>query len=61
MPPKRLSRNLQGRSFRMLAASSDFRKYSFFQRTIKYWNTLPSGVVSEPSVENFYASVTKLI
>ncbi|VDI45583.1 Hypothetical predicted protein [Mytilus galloprovincialis] len=60
IPPKRLSRNMHDRSFQIPAASNDYRKFSFFPRTIKDWNSLPPGVVSAPSVEAFKASVTKL-
>ncbi|XP_071170901.1 uncharacterized protein [Mytilus edulis] len=60
IPPKRLSRNMHNRSFQIPAASNDYRKFSFFPRTIKDWNSLPPGVVSAPSVEAFKASVTKL-
>ncbi|VDI38372.1 Hypothetical predicted protein [Mytilus galloprovincialis] len=51
IPPKRLSRNMHDRSFQIPAASNDYRKFSFFPRIIKDWNSLPPGVVSAPSVE----------
>lgn len=50
--PHNDSRNMHDRSFQIPAASSDYRKYSFFPRTIKDWNTLPPMVVLAPSVEN---------
>ena len=60
IPPKRLSRNMHDKSFQIPSAASDYRKYSFFQRTIRDWNTLPPGVVTATSVEVFKASLTKL-
>ena len=60
IPPKRLSRNIHDKSFQIPSAASDYRKYSFFPRTIGDWNALPSGVVTTPSVEAFKASLTKL-
>ena len=60
IPPKLLSRNMHDRSFQIPAASNYYRKFSFFPRTIKDWNSLPPGEVSAPSVEAFKASVTKL-
>ncbi|XP_071145213.1 uncharacterized protein [Mytilus edulis] len=60
IPLKRLSRNMHDKSFQVPAASCDYRKHSFFRRTIRDWNALPPGVVSAPSVEAFKASMTKL-
>lgn len=60
IPPKRLSRNMHDKSFQIPSAASDYRKYSFFPRTIRDWNALPPGVVTAPSVEAFKASLTKL-
>ena len=58
--PKRLSRNMNDKSFQIPLAASDYRKYSFFPRTIRDWNALPPGIVKTPSVEAFKASLTKL-
>jgi hypothetical protein len=48
------------KSFQIQSAASDYRKYSFFPRTIRDWNALPPVVVTAPSVEAFKASLTKL-
>ena len=61
IPPKRLSRNKHDKNFQIPSAASDYRKYSFFPRTIRDWNALPPhGVVTAPSVEAFKASLIKL-
>jgi hypothetical protein len=51
---------MHDKSFQISSAASDYRKYSFFQQTIRDWNALPPGVVTVPSVEAFKASLTKL-
>jgi hypothetical protein len=60
IPPKRLSINMHDNSFQIPSAASDYRKYSFFSRTIRVWYALPPGIVTTPSVEAFKASLTKL-
>ena len=55
-----IPRNMQDKSFQIPSAASDYRKYSFFPRTIRDWNALPPWVVTTPSVEAFKASLTKL-
>jgi hypothetical protein len=57
-PPKRLSRNMNDKSFQIPSAASDYRKYSFFPRTIRDWNARPPGVITAPSVEAFKQSLT---
>ena len=46
IPPTRLSRNMHDKSFQIPSAASDYRKYSFFPRTIRDWNALPPGVAT---------------
>ena len=41
-----IPRNMQDKSFQIPSAASDYRKYSFFPRTIRDWNALPPGVVT---------------
>jgi hypothetical protein len=52
---------MHDQNFQIPSAASDYRKYSFFPRTIRDWNALPPhGVVTAPSVEAFKASLTKM-
>ena len=57
LPPKRLTRNMHERSFQIPSSTNDYRKYSFFPRTIRDWNALPPGVATIKSLEAFKASV----
>ena len=57
--PRRTTRNMHTKSYQLPATGSDYRKHSFFPRTIRDWNALPPGIVSAPSLEVFKASVTK--
>ena len=58
--PRRITRNMHDKSYQLPSARSDYRKYSYFPRTIRDRNALPPGIVSAPSLEAFKASVTKL-
>jgi hypothetical protein len=60
IPPKRLSIHMHVKSFQIPSAASNYRKYSFFSRTIRDWTALPPGVVTTPSVDASKASLTKL-
>jgi hypothetical protein len=52
---------MNDKSFQIPSAASDYRKYSFFPRTIRDWNARPPGVITAPSVEaSNKASLTKL-
>ena len=53
IPPNRYSRNMHQRSFRVFYHRSDFRKESFFPRTIRDWNALPPAVASAESLGVF--------
>ena len=57
--PRHTTRNMPTKSYQLPATGSDYRKHSFFPRTIRDWNALPPGIVSAPSLEVFKASVTK--
>jgi len=51
--PTRSTRKAHKDSFIPLSASRDYRKYTFFPRTIVDWNELPKEVTSAPSLEIF--------
>ena len=53
IPPSRLSRNMHNLSFQIPNTNSDYRKFSFFPRTIRDWNALPPDIVSAGSLEIF--------
>ena len=60
IPPKRNTRNMNsGLSFQIPPATSDYRKFSFFPRTIREWNALPPETKSAESLEAFKAQVSK--
>ena len=46
--------------FREIAASRDGYKYSFYPRTIRQWNKLPSETTAAPSLEGFKAGLDRL-
>ena len=56
-PPIRCSRNMSKHSFQVPSCRCDFRKGSFFPRTIKDWNTLPSVTVTAESLDAFKALI----
>ena len=43
--------------YQIPVTKQDYRKYSFFPRTINEWNSLPQGSVSCKSVEAFKTSL----
>ena len=51
--PSQLSRNMHNLSFQIPNTNSDYRKFSFFPRTIRDWNALPLDIVSAGSLEIF--------
>ena len=53
LPPDRLSRNMNANSFQLPACKTTVRKESFYPRTIKDWNTLPTSVTAAVSLESF--------
>lgn len=57
--PRRSTRNTHDKSYLLPSTNKDCRKYSFFPRTIRDWNSLPPETVSAPSLEVFKASVIK--
>jgi hypothetical protein len=58
LPPKRLKKHAWQK---LPDTISNYRKYLFYPRTIRDWNTLPPGVVTVPSVEAFKAELNSYI
>ncbi|KAK3106955.1 hypothetical protein FSP39_003887 [Pinctada imbricata] len=57
--PIRRSRNTHDRSYMVPSCSSDYRKESFFPRTIREWNSLPPGIVLARTLGAFKSQVSK--
>ena len=53
--PLRVDSNTRGHNFKLYKDRSrlDIRKYSFTQRTVDTWNSLPDKVVNAPTVQSF--------
>jgi len=47
-------------SYRLLSATKDYYKFSFFPRTVYHWNKLPQCVVHLPTPEQFNAAVSSI-
>ena len=60
IPPRRTSRHTHGNSFQTPSTGQDYRKNSFFPRTIVDWNCLPCDITAAPSLEAFKASLGAL-
>ena len=58
IPPQRRTRHTHQLAFQIPSSSCDYRKYSFFPRTIREWNTLPPGIVSAGTPESFKTQVS---
>jgi hypothetical protein len=60
IPPKRTTKNMHPLSFQVPSSSSDYRKYSFFPRTIRDWNSLPTNTAAATTLVAFKAQVSQL-
>ena len=58
LPPSRLSRTMHNLSFQIPSTNSDYRKFSFFPRTIRDWNSLPPDIAAAWSLEIFKKPVS---
>ena len=58
IPTDRISRNTNTNSFQIPQCNTTIRKESFYPRTIRDWNTLPSSVTSVSSLESFMRLLT---
>ena len=57
--PTRVTRSYHSSKFINIGSNSNTYKYNFFTRTLKEWNTLPSFLLNQPSVDAFKSAVTK--
>ena len=53
IPNERPSRNSNAKAVQMPACRTAVRKESFYPRTIREWNALPTATVLAPSLESF--------
>ena len=53
IPPRRLTRHMHPKSFQTFSACTDYRKWSFFPRTVRDWNSLPPDIATARSLESF--------
>ena len=61
VPPLRSIRNMHQLSFQIPSNRSDYRKFFYFPRTIRDWNSLPSDIVSAKTLDAFKAQVFGLL
>ena len=59
-PLDRRSRHNHPLSYRLIQASTDYYKFSYFPRTIFHWNSLPPDIPTLTSVEQFNAAVSSI-
>jgi len=55
--PTRRSRHHHSKTFQVPSSRTDYRKFSYFPRTIPDWNGLPEAIVSAPSLGCFKVRV----
>jgi len=55
VPPLRSTRNMHQLSFQIPSSRSDYRRVSYFPRTIRDWNSLPPDIVSAKTLDAFKA------
>lgn len=60
-PHKRLTRNMHQFTYQVPSCTNDFRKFSFFPRTICDWNALSAKVAASESLGIFRSQVTEII
>ena len=56
--PTRVTRSYHSSKLVDIGNNSNTYKYNFFTRTLKEWNTLPSFLLDQPSVDAFKSAVT---
>jgi hypothetical protein len=56
---QRPSRTSNSKQIKVLSATTEIYKHSFFQRTVKDWNTLTESAVSSKTVEGFKAAISR--
>ena len=60
IPLSRPSRHSHPQSYRLITATTDYYKYSFFPRTVYHWNNLPPDIPSLPTTEQFSAAISSI-
>ena len=60
VPPLRSTRNMHQLSFQISSSRSDYRKFSYFPRTIRDWNSLPPDIVSAKTRDALKVQVSGL-
>ena len=58
IPLNRQSRHYHPLSYRLISATTDYYKYSFFPRSIVLWNNLPPDIPLLQTLEQFNAAVS---
>jgi hypothetical protein len=56
----RKSRHCHNLSYRLITATADYYKYSYFPRTVYHWNNLPPDIPSLPTVDLFNSAVSSV-
>jgi len=59
-PATSQTRKRHNKSYRVIATSTDFYKFSFFPRTILSWNSLPATVAEAPDLVSFREGLSAL-
>ena len=57
-PPKRRTRHFHTRAYQTQSCRTDRRKNSFFPRTVRDWNALPSDIIEAEFLAAFKAQAT---
>ena len=60
IPQNRQTRHNNSNSYQIPQCRSEYRKQSFFPRTIKEWNTLPESVIKSDTVDSFKRALSEL-
>ena len=60
IPLTRESRHYHPLSYRLISATIDYYKYSFFPRSIVQWNSLPPDIPFLPTLEQFNVAVSNI-
>jgi hypothetical protein len=53
IPQKRQTRHSHTKSFQIPSCKTEYRKESFFPRTITDWNKLPENIINSTSLDSF--------
>ena len=61
LPQKSKTRNRHSCAFINISTKTDQYKFSFFPRSIRYWNLLPKNIVESTSFEHFKETLWKAI